>query len=905
MVDYFYSQKNKFTDAEKISLEEYLEAYGSAITQDSERLFLSDFLYPLLGQENIKYVIPQYPFIDSEGRTRRIDFAFIKDNCRIALEVNGETYHAEGIIPNEVFDDNLQRQNEILTAGWALLRFSYNQLQQESYRERICHQLNLVFSRHNFDNLVEIKPNYVQKIALDALELHRNSGKKQGLIILPTGTGKTFLSAFDSKRCGGKVLFVVHRLDILAQAKLAFEKIWTNATMGLLTGDAKENVMSSDVLFASKDTLKNPDILESFSPNYFDYIIIDEVHHGQAPSYKNIFEYFKPNRFLLGMTATPDRADRKDILELFNYQKIFEYSLNDAIELGFLVPYTYYGLKDNINYNNIRYNGIKYNVQDLERTLIIEERNKQILKEYIEKGESNKAVGFCCSIKHANKMADFFNQHGIPAVSITSETVDRDKIINDFKNNKYNIAFTVDLFNEGIDFPNLRVLLFLRPTESKTVFIQQLGRGLRLCSGKERVVILDFIGNYKKANLIRKTLSKSIREVKNSNGRIEKYEYEYVPKCEVRFDAEVETLLDNQDKSEREITKEDLIEAYYDLSDKLQKKPSQNDINELGEYKIAKYITLFGSWYKFLREIGEFTEASYHYPQGVDLGHILYILKILKDGNTKNTPIDSKYVRMRGNFSNDREGAIQRQTKYKLQAMMELGLIDDDRAYRSDEPYNLKLSLKGKEIAYLLSPLLDSINFAFKEKEYLTWEMQTSTNEFNQILKKFLNNNEFVKIKFQNLILKMPAVSQMLNHIYRYIQKNRCTKREIYLSFFKTPQMQLYCDRLGIEPATDSAAEHRCPFLLNLLEVLDIINQTRTEINIKKFIITQATFKTDNINNDNDIIILMNKTKAYFDSNNTSYFTDEEKCELKETFGKDFLTKDFVWNTYEYIKTEE
>ncbi len=250
---------------------------------------------------------------------------------------------------------------------------------------------------------------------------------------------------------------------------------------------------------ASKDSLRSTEILTTFSPNEFDYIIVDEVHHGQAPTYQMVLKYFEPNFFMLGLTATPDRMDRKDIFELFDYQKIFEYNLFEAIAKRISCAlYTYYGLRDNIDYNTIKHNGVKYNVADLDSKLIIKERNQKILEEYLSKGEGNKALGFCCSVKHANAMAAFFNANGISSVSITSESGNRDELIKGFRDNLYFVVFTVDLFNEGVDFPDLRVLLFLRPTESKTVFFQQLGRGLRLCGGKENVVIIDFIGNYKK-----------------------------------------------------------------------------------------------------------------------------------------------------------------------------------------------------------------------------------------------------------------------------------------------------------------------------------------------------------------------------------------------------------------------
>ena len=463
------SYVNLLENCDEVSVEEYMETYKSRITQESEALFVRDFLFPILGTKKMKYVVPQYPFLDSSGRSRRIDFGVLYNSKKLALEVNGESYHAEGIIPGEQFDDNLNRQNEILSAGWFLLRFSYNQLKDPKWRQKVSHDLFSLLRKHIPEILSEetIKPNYLQEQVLGALDYYRKVGHKKGVVILPTGTGKTYLSAFDTLNAQGRILFIVHKLDILSQSRESYEKIYTTEKLGLLTGDAREHVNDSKVLFASKDTLRN--CFTDFKPNEFDYIVIDEVHHGQAPTYQSILSYFKPNVFMLGLTATPDRADRKDIFQLFDYNKVFEYTLNDAIDNGFLVPYTYYGLTDNIDYSNIRYNGSKYKIEDLDRALIIPERNERIFDEYITKGCGNKALGFCCSIKHANEMAELFNSKGIPAVAITSETPDRDKVIKDFRQSVYTVAFTVDLFNEGIDFPDLRVLLFLRPTESKTI----------------------------------------------------------------------------------------------------------------------------------------------------------------------------------------------------------------------------------------------------------------------------------------------------------------------------------------------------------------------------------------------------------------------------------------------------
>lgn len=899
-----YSRSNLLADAEKVDLHEFLDVYKQRIIHESEKLFLQEFLYPLLGKKGIKYIIPQYPFIDSEGKLRRIDFALIKDFKKIALEVNGETYHAEGVIPNQDFDDNLQRQNDILNDGWFLQRFSYNQLQSSEWRKRVHDSLRRIVYKYLPELLSEdfIKPHYLQKMALDALNFYRSKGWIKGIVVLPTGTGKTFLSAFDSLKFDGRILFIVHRLDILSQSKEAFEKVMPKAKLGYLTGEYKEHVKDSKVLFASKDTLRSPEYLSLFGPKEFSYIIVDEVHHGQAPTYHKIINHFRPT-FMLGMTATPDRMDRKDIFELFDYNKVFEYTANEAIENGFLVPYSYYGLKDNIDYSRIRHNGQKYNTQDLDRYLIIERRNEQILMEYLEKGGGNKAIGFCCSINHANRMADFFSSRGIPSIAITSETEDRDNKIKLFRDNKYSIVFTVDLFNEGIDFPNVRVLMFLRPTESKTIFMQQLGRGLRLCCGKDRVIILDFIGNYKKANMIRKYLAKGVKELSNTkSGRIEKLLYQYTPNCEVHFDAEVEEILDNQDKEERAISKEDLVDAYYTLAETLGRKPIQDDINEKGEFKVSRYVTVYGSWIKFLREIGEFTEASYHYPQGVHLGHILYALKVFAKGKLKGTHFDEKFVRLRGELDSDRLGILQRQTKYKLQGLMEIGLIVDNRDYGLSEKYPLELTPEGKRMYDILSPLIDRNDLSFKEKksDLPSWEMTLNPSDFNQQIWEYIKSKKTARDYITNLFLNTHAVSQMLNYLYRVERKKTIPKESIYSGFFNAPFVKMYCDQNGIDIATEEGAKHRCPFLLNMLEATGILTQERSKVTIEKFLVCKQIMKI--LPDDSDgtisnrianIVQFLKKEKGKLDP--------IEESMLKETFGKSFLTGQFYLDKYEFL----
>lgn len=878
------------------NVEEFLDSHKS-VSQESEKLFVSEFLTPIIGVENLDNLIPQYPFMDSEGVKRRIDFVLVGNRHKLAIEIDGETYHAEGAISSRAFDDSLNRQNDILGAGFQLLRFSYTQLQDPIQRQRVSRTLYSCIIKYLPELLTGSanEPNEIQKKALAQIKLRREQGWNKGIVILPTGTGKTFLSAFDSQEFKGRILFVVHRLDILKQNKEAYETIYPKENIGLLTGEVQEDI-DARILFASKDTLRNR--LSDFEEDTFEYIVIDEVHHSEAETYKSILYYFKPS-FMLGLTATPDRMDRKDIFELFDYQKIYEYSLNQAITDGYIVPYNYYGLKDNIDYSKIKYNGQKYDVKDLDKHLIIPQRNQRILEEYLEKGQGNKAIGFCCSVNHAEAMACFFSSRGVPSIAITSKSEeDKSELISQFRDNKYDVAFTVDLFNEGVDFPDVRVLLFLRPTESKTVFLQQLGRGLRLCGSKDSVTVLDFIGNYKKANFIRSILSEGQRtEARNEKTKaFEKFVYVYNPKCTVQFDAEVEQILDEQDESNREVTKDDLIAAYYELAETLGRKPSKQDITNQGRYSVSQYIKVFGGWIGFLREIGEATEASFHFPQGVHLGHIFYILKILRSGDRTGTHIDDKYVKLRGGFTAGID-KFQRQTKYKLQALMELGLIKDDRKLGNDVDFLPELTPLGKEFSDAISPLFESIDYSFKDKgDRVTWEMVTSPEEFNERLRYFISTRPNEEKIVKKVFYSMKAVGLMLNYLYRFERKRVVTKSSIYEHFFEFDFVKTYCEYLGIDTATQTGAEHRCPFLINILASLGVVTINRSSIELKKFVVNKSTMNLENYQEDDAII---QRRISIFAT--TKAFDDNELVLLKETFGKEFLTNDYYLSLFDII----
>jgi superfamily II DNA or RNA helicase len=884
-------------------LEKYYEKHGSKITQESERLFVDEFLYPLLASK-IEHIQPQYPFLDRTGRTRRIDFAYHGTKAAIALEVNGETYHAEGIIPNELFDDNLFRQNEILRSGYVLMRFSYSQLKNPQWRPLISETLRDTFRTYAPELLTEysLTPTTLQEEALQALNFYRNEcGWKKGIVVLPTGTGKTILSALDAMNTGKRILFMVHRLDILAQSIEAYKFVKPTVRIGILTGEERRDEQDCDVLFASKDTLRQPSELARFPRDWFDYIVVDEVHHGQSPSYQEVLTHFTPG-FMLGMTATPDRTDRKDIFELFDYNKVYELPLAEAIERGFLVPYTYYGLTDNVDYSRIRHDGKKYKTEDLERFLIIPERNEAILKEYLDKGEGDKAIGFCISIRHAERMAEFFNHHGVTAAAIHSQSPTRDEDLTAFRENRIQVAFTVDLFNEGMDFPNVRILLFLRPTESKTVFIQQLGRGLRLCAGKDRVRVLDFIGNYKRANQIRKYLSKGQHSDDESGGRGKKVVYEYSTGCEVIFSADVEEILNRQDAAEVGVSKEELKDAYFALAETLGRKPSQADLNE-SEYKAAVYIRVFGSWIAFLREVGEYTEASFHYPQGTHLGHILSILKVFGRGSSAGTQFDDKFIRLRGGLGEGRLGTYQRQVKYKIQAAMELGILPDDRHFAKDETYSLELTPLGRELYNAFYPMLDRLDLDFQQDVdgIPSTRMRDNEEAYNSAIRDHIRANAGAREVAYRVFLKMHAVQQMLAFLYQVIRLPEVERSTIYNQFFQAPLVKQFCDQEGIDEATPEAARRRCPFLLNILAACDVIDTERTKVIVKKLLLLPSLVKPYQREDTKTTNTRLRAVAAAFPVS-PERLDNEDLSIVRELFGATFLTSGYYLTEFEIVE---
>lgn len=340
--------------------------------------------------------------------------------------------------------------------------------------------------------------------ALDALKYARLEGRHRNLIVAATGTGKTLIAAFDyariARETGGRprLLFVAHREDILRQSRSAFRAVLRDETFGEASvGDQRATEWNH--VFASVQSLANRD-LEEFHPEHFELIVIDEFHHAEAPTYSRILKHFQPKE-MLGLTATPERADGCDQVIGALWPPTFELRLWHALERQLLCPFHYYGIDDTTDISRVEWRSGRYDLSGLESVYLERGRARDdvVLRELADKAPQDnlRAVAFCASVRHADHMASVFEHAGYKASSLHSrmDDIHRRSLVRAFRDGDLQIICTVDLFNEGIDVPEINTVLFLRPTESATVFIQQLGRGLRNHETKGVLTVLDFVGN--------------------------------------------------------------------------------------------------------------------------------------------------------------------------------------------------------------------------------------------------------------------------------------------------------------------------------------------------------------------------------------------------------------------------
>jgi len=355
--------------------------------------------------------------------------------------------------------------------------------------------------------LVDMHPYGFQQDILERLKAERElHGRRRNLVVAATGTGKTVVAAFDYKRyCEehpgkkNRLLFVAHREEILRQSLACFRNVLHDANFGdVLVGASEPS--QTDYLFVSIQMLAARGVETLLrDPTAYDYVVVDEFHHAEAPTYGDFLEYAQPD-ILLGLTATPERMDGKDILKWFGGRIAAEIRLPEAVDRGLLCSFQYFGVTDVVDLDTFRWSRGGYDVQQLNQAYSANESRARLVvdavQRYCRRAEDVRGLGFCVSIEHAEFMADFFRRAGIPSVAVSTKTTPTDRIAAQslLRNKEINFIFAVDLYNEGIDIPEIDTVLFLRPTESLTVFLQQLGRGLRIDKGKECLTVLDFIG---------------------------------------------------------------------------------------------------------------------------------------------------------------------------------------------------------------------------------------------------------------------------------------------------------------------------------------------------------------------------------------------------------------------------
>ena len=505
----------------------------------------------------------------------------------------------------------------------------------EKYKKSVNVQNTFDYRKTKIEQENEFVPNSMQKRILQKLKETRINGNKKGLVISATGTGKTYLAAMDikqffeiksnaknklfeindkkSKTSNIKFLFIAHREELLENAINVFSKILKidKNEFGRIYGGLKE--IDKNIIFASIQSLRN--CYNEFKPSFFDYVIVDEFHHSMSDSYLKTLSYFNP-KFLLGLTATPKRMDGKDILSLCDYNVVDEIGIKEALEEELIVPFHYFGVNDyTINYDNIPYKNGKYNEKILLENLLLNTRTDYIVKK-INKfgfdGDELSAVAFCQNIEHAFFMKEEFSKKGYKSAAITANTSsnERSEILEKFKNKKIEILCVVDILNEGIDIPTINLLLFLRPTMSSTIFIQQIGRGLRKAKNKDFVTIIDFIGNHKKDYLLINYFSsevdnkdtlftkkeKIINEIKNQFSNIPKSCYVELDRiCQNRIIEKIEKI----NFSSKNILKE----MYLDYKAEIGK--SENEI-----LKVSDFDTNIELFQELSLKLGSFYNAQ-------------------------------------------------------------------------------------------------------------------------------------------------------------------------------------------------------------------------------------------------------------------------------------------------------
>ncbi|RDW16717.1 DUF3427 domain-containing protein [Oceanobacillus chungangensis] len=527
-----------------------------------------------------------------------------------ALKVNHEwnvklTSHEDGEVIhhfNSQFEE-VWKEAQPLTDAW-ISKYESTYTPGEFNKTEKVIELPAQYNANPLEEALQIKPNKMQQAALKQIQAVRDAGHDKGLVISATGTGKTYLSAFDVRRFAPKkMLFIVHREQILNKAKSDFQRIMGGQTkdFGVLSGSNKQT--NARYLFATIQTISKQETLSQFDPQEFDYILIDEVHKAGAKSYLNVINYFKP-KFLMGMTATPERTDDFNIYELFDYHIAYEIRLQEALEEDMLCPFHYFGVTD------LEYDGEIIDDATILSNLVTEERVSHIIDKinyYGFSGGSVRGLMFCSRKEEAIKLSAALNERGLRTVALTGDHSQEERIhqVDRLENGAIDYILTVDIFNEGIDIPSINQVVMLRQTQSSIIFIQQLGRGLRKHDTKDFVTIIDFIGNYKNNYLIPVALSGDKSQNKD-NIRRHTTETSYIKGVStVNFEEiakkQIFKSINNSNLTAMKILKD----AYVELKNRIGKIPYFYDFVKNHSIDPVVIADKYKNYYQFLLKMKE------------------------------------------------------------------------------------------------------------------------------------------------------------------------------------------------------------------------------------------------------------------------------------------------------------
>lgn len=448
------------------------------------------------------------------------------------------------------------------------------------------------------------EPTKIQHEALAALTASREGGYRRGLVVLATGLGKTWLAAFDAVRMGARrILFVAHREEILGQAAATFVRILPKKRVGYYTGRSRD--ADVDVLCASVQTLAKAEHLERFAPQHFDYVVIDEFHHAAAGTYRRLLAHFAPS-FLLGLTATPDRTDQSDILSLCDDNLVYSCHLFAGIQAGLLAPFHYHGIQDeSVDYREVPWRNGRFDPEQLSNKLATLARARHALREWRSKAQQ-RTLAFCVSTRHADYMAEQFSRAGVAAAAVYSgSTLGRAQALEKLHAGTLKVVFSVDLFNEGVDLPSIDTVMMLRPTESKILFLQQLGRGLRRSEGKQHLVVLDFIGNHH--SFLQKPqalfgVGSTYQALAAFARKAERHALDLPAGCYVNYDLAIIDFLKSLDSSGPQ-------KDYEALRDVLGRRPTLTEFHRSGS-SVQAMRQQAGQWFALVRTMGDLSELE-------------------------------------------------------------------------------------------------------------------------------------------------------------------------------------------------------------------------------------------------------------------------------------------------------